>query len=273
MGQRGDAPMALQASRKRSDPFRRYAREMDTDYVAWTGPRGQVFKVRADAARNYFAKTPTGLTRQGAKYRGKKNSEGYYFFAQTNQMVWFESLNEQVALMVMDLELSVDRVQAQPFALLFREGGYAYPDFFIMLSDGRQLVIDVKDERDAELFEAKRKLTQRACASAGWEYRVFYSVSAQLQYNVTWISYFRRTAYAADPDLIQVLGELLVEPTSLWRVLQDLRRTDRNGLGPVFHLIWEGRLLIDFNQQLSYHSKVAKGPLWNAKSGWEKASA
>ena len=149
--------------------------------------------------------------------------------------------------MALDFDREVVAFSSQPFWLCWRAGKRRRrhaPDFFVRLTDGTGLVVDVRAEeriepRDAEAFE----VTRRACRSVGWRYRRVGGLGAVLAANLRWLSGYRHPR-CLHRGRAAALGEAFAEPTALldgvWAV------GDPIAVLPVlFHLMWTGVLHAD----------------------------
>jgi hypothetical protein len=98
--------------------------------------------------------------------------------------------------MLLDHDPGMVGFASQPFWLWWQDGrrrrSHA-PDWFARLADGTGVVVDCRPpERvragDAEAFAA----TERACAEAGWGYRLVGEFDPVLVGNVRWLAGYRR---------------------------------------------------------------------------------
>ena len=164
--------------------------------------------------------------------------------------------------MLLDFDPEVVAFSSQPFWLSWPEAGRMRrhaPDYFARLADGTGVVIDVRaDDRipakDAEVF----KMTARACASAGWEYRRVGVVDAVLAANVRWLAGYRhrrcmnqghaarlREVFAGSAPLL-VGARAAGDPLAVLPVL--------------YHLLWTGMLAAELaSVPLSGESVVTIG--------------
>ncbi len=115
--------------------------------------------------------------RKPAVYKKQRHLPGYYFFSTTGRHVLYESRLEMSVLMTLDFDPQVVGVSAQPFRLLYRrdkKDRSHVPDYFAKLSDGRELVIDVKTGFAAARPKNKQVfgITADACSKAGWTHKV-----------------------------------------------------------------------------------------------------
>ena len=185
--------------------------------------------------------------RNFASYQGQRNFPGLYFAACMGRHVGFESWLERDHLMMLDFSPGVRSFAAQPFWLLWSSGGRARrhaPDFFVRLTDGRGVVVDVRaDERivpeDAEAFEA----TAVACESVGWGYRRVGVLDAVLAANVRWLAGYRHRRCLREGHCARLV-EVFARPMPLLAGVEAVG--DRIAVLPsLFHLLWTGTLGTD----------------------------
>jgi hypothetical protein len=135
--------------------------------------------------------------RSFASHRGQRSFSGLWWFSATGLHVGYESWLERDQLMVLDADADADvvAVASQPFWLSWSLGQRRVrhaPDFFVRLSDGSGVVIDVRadgriEPGDAAKFEA----ADQACASVGWGYRRVGELPPVLAANLRWLSGYR----------------------------------------------------------------------------------
>ncbi len=99
--------------------------------------------------------------------------------------------------MAMDFDRQIVGVAAQPFRLLYqrdRKDRSHVPDYFAKLSDGRELIVDVKAKYAATRPKNEQvfKIVADACSKAGWQYKVDTGPEEPLLSNIRWLAGFRR---------------------------------------------------------------------------------
>jgi hypothetical protein len=178
--------------------------------------------------------------------------------------VGYESWLERDQLMVLDADADVVAVASQPFWLSWSLGQRRVrhaPDFFVRLSDGSGVVIDVRadgriEPGDAAKFEA----ADQACASVGWGYRRVGDLPPVLAANLRWLAGYR---HRRCHDRV-LAARLLTVFAGCSPLLEGARRVgDPIGVLPVvFHLLWRGLLLADLTVPLGPGTvvRVAGGP-------------
>jgi hypothetical protein len=124
--------------------------------------------------------------------------------------VGYESWLERDHAMLLDFDPQVAGFAAQPFWLLWHAGGKVRahaPDFFARLADGTGVVVDCRPAnrikpRDAEAFAA----SERACAQAGWRYRLEHGPDPSLLANVRWLAGYRHPRHHHGRIASRLLG-------------------------------------------------------------------
>lgn len=201
--------------------------------------------------------------RKPAAYKKQRHLPGYYFFSTTGRHIPYESRLEMSVLMAMDFEPHVVAVSAQPFKLFYkrdRKQRSHVPDYFAKLTDGQELVVDVKQEsvakrpKNRQIFE----ITAHACSQAGWKYKVDTGPEEPYLSNLKWLAGFRREPaiesfkrYAEDivnlcsdcPSTISSLVSQVGHPASVRPVL--------------FYLLWKGIVETSFVIPLSEQSIIS----------------
>ncbi len=135
--------------------------------------------------------------RKPAVYKKQRHLPGYYFFSTTGRHVLYESRLEMSVLMHLDFEPHVVGILAQPFKLWYRRDGKDrshVPDFFAKLSDGQELVVDVKPRYVVERPKNQQvfKIAAHACSQVGWKYEVDSGPEEPYLSNLRWLAGFRR---------------------------------------------------------------------------------
>ena len=95
--------------------------------------------------------------------------------------------------MLLDFDPGVAGISSQPFWLRLAEAGGRpvshAPDFFARRDDGSAIVMDCwPAERRGPADVAKFDATARACALAGWEYRLVGAADQVMTANVRWLA-------------------------------------------------------------------------------------
>jgi hypothetical protein len=196
--------------------------------------------------------------RSFSSHRGRRSFSGLWWFSGTGVHVGYESWLERDHLMALDADAGVVAVASQPFWLSWSDGRRWVrhaPDFFVRLSDGTGVVIDVRpDDRIKPDDAAKFEATARACASVGWKYRRVGGLPPVLAANLRWLSGYRHPR-CDDPILAARLLEAFARRAAL--MVGAALVGDSIAVLPVlFHLLWRARLLTDLTEPLGPGSEV-----------------
>ncbi|MEU2298734.1 MULTISPECIES: TnsA-like heteromeric transposase endonuclease subunit [Streptomyces] len=232
--------------------------------VGWRDAGGEYRRPLAEAASVEFE---AGLPVRGfPSYRGQRNFPGLYWAATTGGHVGFESWLERDHAMLLDFTPEVTGLLSQPLWLFWRnEKGRTVshaPDYFARFEDGRGLLVDCRpldrvDERSAVKFA----VTQLACESAGWGYRVVGVVDAVRMANVRWLAGYRHPRHGVAAGLVERLLAVFSAPSPL--VGQASLLGDPIAVLPVlFHLLWHGRLRADLSKPLTDTTLVSRAEAW-----------
>jgi hypothetical protein len=191
-------------------------------------------------------------------YRGRRSFSGLWWFSGTGLHVGYESWLERDHLMALDADAEVVAVASQPFWLSWPGGQRRVrhaPDFFVRLSDGTGVVIDVRpDDRIEPDDAAKFEASAWACASVGWKYRRVGGLPPVLAANLRWLSGYRHPR-CDDAVLAARLLDTFARRAAL--MVGAARVGDPIAVLPVlFHLLWRGRLLADLTTPLGPDSVV-----------------
>ncbi|MEJ7569321.1 MAG: TnsA-like heteromeric transposase endonuclease subunit [Gaiellaceae bacterium] len=195
-------------------------------------------------------------------YRRQRHMSGFYWFATTARFVAYESRLELSILMLLDYDLEVEAVAAQPFHLRRRgrngrQLGHV-PDYFALLAGGRGRVIDVTPA--ARRHDPARKLgfelTTEACRSAGWEYAIKTELNSTLLTNLRALSGFRREPAGFDRFACAVLSGC-AKQTTIGSLLAAEVGPDALVRPVMLHLLWQQRLKMDLAGVLSNQTLIA----------------
>ena len=199
-----------------------------------------------------------GVRSPGA-HRSQTNIPGYFWMAQTEQHVWYESRLEMMILKTIDHERDVGAAISQPLLLSFEIDGKKrrhVPDFLFPLKVGSALLVNVtskrrvNDERNCRNFEACREVADRL----GWEYVTRTEPTQVYAVNVKWLNGYKRPPWLLDRYRAELLrraeGGLTVA-----EVLRDLE-PDAFARPALFHLIWARQIGFDSNELLSDETKL-----------------
>jgi len=191
---------------------------------------------------------------------GKRTFNGWYWCRSTEGMVPFESLFEREAIMVLDFDLAVVDIVAQPFALLWpRSASHHFPDLLVRHADGSVAMVDVRPrERIDPQAEHQFALTRQAADQAGWGYTVYTSSAEPLVSNLTFLAGFRKHCCDPDPEAVKSLRAVFNPAAALgvgigWA--QSATSSDpRTVRTAALSMLWHQRL----------HADLTAGPLSDA---------
>jgi hypothetical protein len=136
--------LKVSANRRPNNPFAHVQPLPNRTLLAWVDGHGRPHQAAANRKATSIDFHLAGIARQGAKYPNRRNYEGFYWCSQTKSHVWYESMAEYTALMWMDYSYDVAAVASQPMCIVFPDGHRHYPDYFVVLGTGDQLVVDVR---------------------------------------------------------------------------------------------------------------------------------
>lgn len=178
-------------------------------------------------------------------------------YAQTvGEHLMLESGLEHDLVRVLDREPDVTWIVPQPLQLEWGVGQNRkhVPDLLAVDRDCAVTVWDVKTvtAADSANFDTVRRVTEQACASAGWKYEVFSGLSAVHRHNLVWLHAYRSRPKWADRCEAELLATALEGSTLGNLVGRDPERTSLT-----WHLIWSGRLSADLTCRLSPSTWVA----------------
>jgi len=200
--------------------------------------------------------------RRFAARKGQRHLSGLWWSSTTGGHVGFESWLERDHLMLLDFDPLVAGISSQPFWLRWAgEDGKAVshaPDYFARRRDGSGVVVDCRPtERRGPADVAKFDATARACALAGWEYRLAGAADPVVAANVRWLAGYRhprhyrgepaaglRRVFAAGAPLMAG-AEAAGDPVAVLPVL--------------FHLLWRHELTADLLVPLGPLTLVSAG--------------
>ncbi len=151
--------------------------------------------------------------------KGQRHLSGLWWSATTGGHVGFESWLERDHLLNLDFDPTVVGIASQPFWLHWSDAAGKpdshAPDFFARRSDGSAVVVDCRPvERRRPRDVAKFEATARACALAGWEYRLLGAPDALVTANLRWLAGYRHPRHHL-AETVEVLRRVFATPTPL----------------------------------------------------------
>ncbi len=172
-----------------------------------------------------------------------------------------ESGLEHQLMMMLDRDLDVSWLVAQPFLLRWSPKKSHYPDLLSVRVDGS---VTVWDARPAELqdidFNWKVEKTAEACTTRGWRHRVFPGLSGAEEVNLRWLSMARRQ----QPWMPAATARLREITHGAGVTFGDIATADEGGylLSTLWHLAWRGDVELDLADRWSEDTPV----VWAGRS-------
>jgi hypothetical protein len=249
--------MTVVRSRKKPDGFSNVSALVARDFITWYDDANVAHRAPADKRLTKLRFDEARLARQGTKYPHRRHYEGHYWFEQTRALVWHESMTEYSALMELDHRESIRAITSQPMCIHFVDGTRHYPDYFAVLSNGSQVLYDVRPpERIDARAEAQFEKTEALCEEVGWAYQVLHGSRGPDGYNLEWLSCFRHVWYRPDDQA----EARILDFVGGGRPFAAVAKFVENHLGAgqvhaIYNLMW--RRLVRFDESaLLHHSAV-----------------
>ena len=228
--------------------------------VAWLRDGSEVREPLPSAVGTAFESVAP--VREFPSYRGQRHFPGLYWAASTSSHVGFESWLERDHAIVLDFDRKVVAFASQPFWLRWRDTATGLtrshaPDFFARLAGGGGLVVDCRpagrvDARSAAAFAAMGQ----ACAAVGWQYRLAAELDPVRVANLRWLAGYRHRR-CGEPGLAAAVCSAFWSPAPL--LAQAATVGDPIAVLPVvFHLLWQGLLVVDLSRPLTDHTLVSR---------------
>ena len=199
-------------------------------------------------SRNLYFAEPF---RQPKSYPRQRNYYGLYYFSQTKSHVWHESLNEANMMMLLDHTETIAAIASQPMEMVFADGGRHVPDLIALHGNHRQVVYDIKPAAKItpKVLEQFAK-TRAVCTAVGWGYQVLPGLPAQMQSNLTWLSYYRHPGFHPGEEATSRVLDSLSAPAPFDEVAAILRPDSLpHGRSSLFHLLWVRAVKVDMTQR------------------------
>jgi len=171
-----------------------------------------------------------------------------------------ESGLEHDLIRVLDRQPSTRTLVTQPIVLTWPGTGRGRshtPDVLSCKAGGAITLWDVRpaDKQD-EKFLAAADVTKRACARAGWAYRIFTGLEPVERLNLLWLHRFR---HAPDwlPDVAPgIVDDLERQGPMLLGQLFDRDNGDGRLIAAVWHLLWTADLHVDLATKITRASLI-----------------
>jgi hypothetical protein len=199
------------------------------------------------------------VSRKGYRYQHRRNYEGEYYCAGSDQMIWFESMAEYSALLHLDHTRSLAAVSAQPCCLVFDDNTRHYPDFYMVTREGARSLLDVRPVdriRDEDRRAFAR--TGRMCDLAGWGYEVLHGVIGWELQNLEFLSAYRIGPAAPTQETRDRIHSLLRDgPKPLGDLCRNLDcHKPWKFLPPTYHLMFIRDLSYDESRPFTVATRV-----------------
>jgi hypothetical protein len=184
---------------------------------------------------------------------------GRWFSTTAGRFLEYESLLERDWMLLMDFDRAVEWICEQPLRLRYRKDASPashVPDLLVWRA-GIPELCDVKSEErvDDPEFQAQVRATARACAEAGFGYRVLSEPDRQLLVNVRWLAGFREAPADLDGERARMLAVLAAGPSTIAEVLSGACEVAL--ARPVLmHMLWAGAALVDVGAPIDADSRV-----------------
>ena len=183
------------------------------------------------------------------------------FCMTTRAHITLESGLEHDLLRILDRDRRTVWIAAQPCRLEWTDdevGSVTHvPDLLSIDAEGRVTLWDVKPDHAVAggEFVALADATAAASAEVGWTHEVFTGMSDVRRHNLMWLHGYRHR-----PEWADRWEDQLLERAASSSTLGDLLRESREQAAVVWHLIWNGRLLVDLTTRLGPYSEVVTCP-------------
>jgi hypothetical protein len=259
----GEPGVAGRNRAKDSDPYRGVSVKSGFDEIRWRYPEsGRGDEVHVLDGQPFGGDITRAVPiRQGPKYRNRVNHEGLYVSAQTGQQVWYESMEEYVALMEVEHTMRVTSIAAQPCCFLFRAGFRHYPDFAVRTRKGGTAVLDVHEPDLTSLQDLIQfNRTARSCEQLGWGYYVLAPVTGYRRSNLVWLAGYRHSNAAPDPDTEARIMQAVRSPIGIMALARLLDpNLEWHYLPAIYQLMFTGAL--DYDNSAPFDDDT---PVWEA---------
>lgn len=196
--------------------------------------------------------------RRVQSYARQRHYSGLYWSFKNRDHVVYVSRLELARLLLADIDPATQRIAAQPMQLVGVDGSRTrrhVPDFLILRSNQRPLVVDVKPARFAAKPEVAEVLrwTARLCAARGLDYQVWNGADPVIIRNIEWLQVARRRPLPP-VALIEQIRTIAEAPIPLGRLARHAGAARQD----LFRLAWDGSLELDLQRPLGDATKV-----WN----------
>lgn len=223
------------------------------DSIEWISPDGSVRTEPATPSllHENFAVAP-GM-RKGVQYQNRRNRHSQQYVSIQRSHVWCESALEAECLLLLAFEGELSQIATQPMLMHFADGTRHFPDFFARLTNGDQVVYDVKAaDRVDEKVQAQFDNTARVCAAVGWQYRVLHEAHPVLVENLEFLRAARHPHYHPHTSTFARIQEVFDEPRTFdeGAVMVNLRHPYL-ARAHIRHLLWHRYVEADLTSPLN----------------------
>ena len=230
-----------------------------------TGPFEACVSIGGDEIRGGLADLPLNVlrgcdpVRRAGVYQRQRHMPGLWFSTTVGRFMEYESLLERDWMLLLDFDREVEWMCEQPLRLRYLTDDQRVshvPDLLVWRA-GTPELCDVKSNERLEdpRFLAQVQATGRACAEAGFGYRVLSEPDRQLLVNARWLAGFREPPPDPDGERARMLALLAAGPSTLCELMS-------GAVEPVLarpvlmHLLWRGMAMVDMTVPISEASRV-----------------
>ncbi|MCM6772418.1 TnsA-like heteromeric transposase endonuclease subunit [Nocardia sp. CDC159] len=223
----------------------------------------RVIRIDERVAQLRFDRMPP--IRPVVRWPGCRHHEGGYWYSRSRAHVRCGSVFDEMALMVLDFEASLQSIAAEPFWFVWpadMSARTSVPSYFGRDRDGTATLIEVRpaaliDEDD----DAAMHAATQVCAELGWCYRRIDTLGKPMLDNVAILARCRHPRYAP----VDAVAAAITAAAAPAARLQDLvTRVTAAGAGAersavlsgVYHLLWQRRLQVRLDRPLTMSALV-----------------
>ncbi len=229
-----------------------------TDRVEWKDSKGRTHAARATDPSSVEVVVPGGPARLPMKWENQRASQGHYWCAGTQTMVWHESMSEFTALMLLDHLFDIVSVCAQPMLLTFADGQHHTPDYFLTTAQAERILVDVHDADLTTEAEARKfELTRLMCERVGWRYELFDTFPDVTRWSLEMMARYQHPRYAPDAHTEARILKLAAKYRT-FGALREALVTDKPGehLPAVFHLMWQRAIRFELDKSFNDNTRL-----------------
>ena len=228
------------------------------DRIEWFDDSRRVRATDVVDAASVSHVKPGAPARRPGKWRDQLASQGHYWCAGTQSLIWHESMMEFTALMMLDHLFDIVAVYPQPMMLTFAEGRHHVPDYLVDTAQGERILVDVHaEEMTTEEDVALFGLTEALCSQVGWRYELIDRISDITRWNLEMMARYNHPRYAPD-DITRARVIKLAQTHRTFGALRSALATSRPGehLPALFHLMWNRAIRFDLQRPFTDHTAL-----------------